>query len=153
MPGLARRKVIDIPQTPPLYTWGMEIPEPEKIETVSGSEDTFFIAPHTSFSEEGEIILGGVPVDPVDLVVKVWVCDSFAIPPSSVWDQTQADSPGSEYIEEPDDEELEMTCLPKPISIFRLPFGKLKISLASKEFARKVRGTPLILAAGEEEPE
>ena len=153
MPGLARRKVEDILQTPPLYPLGMKIPEPEEIETVSGSEDTFFIAPHTSFSEEGEIILEGVPVDPDDPVVKVWVYDCFAIPPSSAWDQTQADSPGSEYMEELDDEGIDLNCFPAPISISRLPFGEVRISVASREFVRKARGKSLIVTAGEEGPE
>ena len=131
----------------------MNIPVPEKAETASGSEDTLLFFPHTSLSEENEIILGEIPGDPDDPVVKVWVCDGFAIPPSSAWDQTQEDFPESEYLEEPDDERLELAWLPKPVGVLRLPFGQMHISVATQEFARKVRGTPLILEVGEEEPE
>ena len=55
---------------------------------------------------------------------------------------------------EPDDEALELRSLPTPVESFSGHSSQVRVSVASAEFARRVRGRPLPSeASGEEEPE
>jgi hypothetical protein len=55
---------------------------------------------------------------------------------------------------EPDDEALELRSLPTPVESFSGRRFQVRVSVASGEFARRVRGRPVPSeASGEEEPE
>lgn len=51
------------------------------------------------------------------------------------------------------DEDVDLTCLPKPIKIPKLPYGPIKVSAASAEFVKRARGRVLTFSAGELEPD
>ena len=72
---------------------------------------------------------------------------------SSTWNPIPTTPPAREFEGYLDEEILELEYFPRPISISRLPFGEVRISVASREFVREAHGKPLIIAVDEEELE